>query len=48
MERRVASIGEQYVKNAKSADVKYFGGENGPVSRRLAQKGNRVQIIDNK
>ena len=39
VERRVSSIGEEYVKNARASDIKYFGGENGPVSRRLAQIG---------
>ena len=39
MKKRVISIGEEYEKNAKNADTKYFGEENGPVSRRLHQIG---------
>ena len=33
------SIGDEYVKNAKQADTKYFGEDNGPVTRRLNQIG---------
>ena len=39
VEKRVKSIGEEYNKNARNADIKYFGGENGPVTRRLTQIG---------
>ena len=36
MERRVESIHKEYVKNAKEADIRHFGVEQGPISQRLA------------
>ena len=36
VERRVTEISQEYIKNAKAADLKYFGVEQGPVSMRLA------------
>ena len=36
VERRVEAIQKEYVKNAKEADTKYFGVEQGPISQRLA------------
>ena len=36
MERRVEAIQKEYTKNAKEADTKYFGVDQGPISQRLA------------
>ena len=36
VERRVEAIKKEYAKNAKEADIKYFGVEQGPISQRLA------------
>ena len=36
VERRVEAIQKEYTKNAKEADTKYFGVDQGPISQRLA------------